>query len=71
MYDELHLHCPHCGCITILQSKEGGCTFDIHTMEDAPPAVLADVAERDTHRCDMCDKIYAVRVQVFATIERR
>lgn len=51
MYDSVLVHCPYCGIVNELQTKNGACILGKHHLINAPPEVLLGV--EGNHECEL------------------
>lgn len=53
LFDRIHVNCPHCGSVVEFQSKEGECSMEVFSPENAPTPILYDTMN-DPVRCGKC-----------------
>ncbi len=59
MFDSVYTPCPRCGHKTEFQSKEGECSCNVYTLDNAPTEVLIDIVN-DPQFCGGCKKWFVL-----------
>jgi len=62
MFDEIEIKCPHCGKITIEQSKASHCLLDRYNLENAPTSILEELEQCGTN-CQHCGKHIHIEIK--------
>ena len=67
VYDTIHIMCPECGELYEEQSKAADCILANYTVANAPPAILADIAN-ERFECSNCKTEFCVVLQHMAHV---
>jgi len=70
MFDWVHYQCPWCGETIEDQSKEGPCYLNHYDLDNAPPAIKADMAEHSFNECTHCKKPFYVTCQAMVSVQK-
>ena len=64
-FDTVSIPCPRCGHHTQEQSKVGECTMQSYSLREAPPLLLADIAQRNI-QCSYCKADFLLELYMHA-----